>query len=158
MGLMAMNVPLNGGLRLRLEPRGGKMGYRSEVAFTMEKEDFINMCQDPDIYEWVEAADSIEESKGIVVAKYEHVKWYTGCGDDYIGLDKIEDRIKKLCNEKLDYPGGLIRIGEELEDVETIGNWWHQLSYIRRIETPNGKTFDLTQVSKVSNATGSQVL
>jgi len=98
------------------------MGYRSEIYVKAKASCLFELT------EALEKADLKDYCKliveeDIISLRISNVKWYTG----YKDVDIMDTIFHKLANEnKL----GLIRLGEDREDVEEIGNPWDFDMYV----------------------------
>ena len=108
------------------------MGYRSDVALAMSREDHARLVQscvppgDLDALLFLTPEDE-GDNEDAVLLHWESVKWY----DDDPLIVKIAAFISDLDEETF----GFVRVGEEFDDTETIGcPWTFGISVCRRIE------------------------
>ena len=102
------------------------MGYRSDIAISMRKEDF-ELLQEFDkenrnLVELLEVAE-VKESRGAVAIKWDSLKWYP----DFPEVQAIEEFLGKLSDE--DKPYRFIRIGEAIDDTEVEYNYGDEEKY-----------------------------
>lgn len=107
------------------------MGYRSDVGFAcspMVKQVIEQMCEwDLDLKELFQCAkDCSPDDDGRWF--WEHVKWY----EDYPDIQIMENLMETLDNSGLYDEFGMIRIGEEHEDIETKGSPYEFDMYVNR--------------------------
>ena len=102
------------------------MGYRSDVAITMRKEDYELLKEfdkeNKNLIDLLESA-TIREKAGAVSLYWEWLKWY----DSFSEVEAIEEFLGKLSDE--DKPYKFIRIGEEWDDIEREENWGDEMKY-----------------------------
>ena len=102
------------------------MGYRSEVAISMRKEDFELLKEfdkeNKNLMELLEVAE-IKKSWGVVVVKWDSLKWYP----EFLEIQAIEEFLGKLSDE--DKPYKFIRIGEYADDTEVEYNYGNEEKY-----------------------------
>jgi hypothetical protein len=108
------------------------MGYRSEVAIAMRKEDYELLKEfdkeNKNLIELLEMADK-KEYNGAISLKWEWLKWYP----EFSEVQAIEEFLCKLSDE--DKPYKFIRIGEEYDDIETENNWGDEEKYGEVVST-----------------------
>lgn len=113
------------------------MEYRSEVAVSMQKEDYERMVSESintEAYDLIKYATMKEKDTNVVVLHWDWVKWYP----EYEDVAFIENFLNKLNEE--DKPYKFIRIGEDSEDTEIIENYadnddvCYAISYCREID------------------------
>lgn len=108
------------------------MGYRSDVALALSREDhekLVKACVPPgDLDALLFLTPNDEDDKeDFVILHWESVKWY----DDYPLIEKIASFICDLDDAAF----GFVRIGDEYDDIETLGCPWNfGISVCRRIE------------------------
>lgn len=114
------------------------MGYRSEVALTLGKDDMIRLFDEAklaqgEISEFLEYAKLIKHNDEYITLYWDWVKWYDG----YDTVDFITHFYKKLRDEDKNY--AFKRIGEDNEDYESeFGEDYHVdefVEFARRFET-----------------------
>ena len=114
------------------------MGYRSEVALTLGKDDMIRLFAEAKlakdgISEFLECAKLIKHNNEYITLYWDWVKWYDG----YDEVDFVTHFYKKLRDEDKDY--AFKRIGEDNEDYESeFGEDYHVdefVEFARRFET-----------------------
>lgn len=102
------------------------MGYRSDIAISMRKEDFELLKEfdkeNQNLVELLEVAE-VKESRGAVVVKWDSLKWYP----DFPEVQAIEEFLGKLSDE--DKPYRFIRIGEAVDDTEVEYNYGDEEKY-----------------------------
>lgn len=91
------------------------MGYRSEIAISMRKEDFELLKEfdkeNKNLIELLEVAE-VKESRGVMVIKWDSLKWYP----EYPEVQAITKFLGKLSEAAKPYK--FIRIGEDVNDTE----------------------------------------
>ena len=96
------------------------MGYRSDIAIAMRKEDFELLKEfdkeNQNLVELLEVAE-VKESRGVVVIKWDSLKWYPYFPE----VQAINEFLGKLSDE--DKPYRFIRIGEDTADTEVEYNY-----------------------------------
>lgn len=117
------------------------MGYRSDVCFVISKKNFFaavvlestfpKIFNDPNIFSKTEVQMGGEP---VIFFKCDGIKWYPSTDSE------VEDAVNYI--EGLDEevtPFGFLRIGEELEDIESMGIPWDFDMYVHReITVPVG--------------------
>lgn len=102
------------------------MGYRSDIAISMRKEDFELLKEfdkeNRNLVELLGVAE-VKESRGAVVIKWDSLKWYP----DFPEVQAIEEFLGKLSDE--DKPYRFIRIGEAIDDTEVEYNYGDEEKY-----------------------------
>ena len=97
------------------------MGYRSDVALCIKKEDYEVLKTNAEAAEYniLDSASTIrfDDEDGVVAIFWGCVKWYS----EYEDVAVVEDLIDKLYDA--DKPFTFIRIGEERDDIEERSNW-----------------------------------
>jgi len=107
------------------------MGYNSQVLLVINKEKFHKYEQE--FKKCIQDCDTISETEDAYQFAWDCVKWYEGYDD----VDAVDNLLSELDEE--DY--GFIRIGEELNDVETKGCPWHfEAEVCRSIEYDDSKS------------------
>ena len=109
------------------------MGYRRDVGFActpMVKQVIEQMCEwDLDLKELFQCASdcsSLRNDDGRWF--WEHVKWY----EDYPDIQIMENLMAALDSSALYDLYGMIRIGEEQDDIETKGTPYEFDMYVNR--------------------------
>lgn len=96
------------------------MGYRSDIAISMRKEDFELLKEfdkeNQNLVELLEVAE-VKESRGVVVIQWDSLKWYPYFPE----VQAIEEFLGNLSDE--DKPYRFIRIGEDTADTEIEYNY-----------------------------------
>lgn len=96
------------------------MGYRSDIAIAMRKEDFELLKEfdkeNQNLVELLEVA-KVKESRGVVVIQWDSLKWYPYFPE----VQAIEEFLGELSDE--DKPYRFIRIGEDTADTEVEYNY-----------------------------------
>ena len=91
------------------------MGYRSDVAIAIRKEDFELLKEfdkeNKNLMELLEIAE-VKESRGVVVIQWDSLKWYL----EFPEVQAIAEFIAEL--SEADKPYRFIRIGEDIDDTE----------------------------------------
>ena len=114
------------------------MGYRSEVALTLTKQDAIRLLDEATnasetSMEFLEYSKLIKHSDEYVTLYWDWVKWYDG----YEDVDFVNAFCSKLLDE--DRPYAFKRIGEDNEDYESFFNGDYAIDecveFARRFET-----------------------
>lgn len=102
------------------------MGYRSEVAIAVSTEDY-NYAPEEVKNALKECLDEpAENTATMVIFHQDWVKWY----DD----DELVQTIEKWLDTLNPYNYGMIRLGEDDNDVQYLGDpWSNGLDYIRKI-------------------------
>ena len=102
------------------------MGYRSEIAISMRKEDFELLKEfdkeNKNLMELLEMAE-VKESRGVVVIKWDSLKWYP----EFPEVQAIAEFIAEL--SEADKPYRFIRIGEDVNDTEVEYNYGDGAKY-----------------------------
>lgn len=99
------------------------MGYRSDVALCIKKEDYEELKEKLAGLKWEETildeASTIrfDNDAGIVLISWNCIKWRTIFED----VATIEKFLSKLYGE--DKPFSFIRIGEDYDDIEEMNCW-----------------------------------
>lgn len=108
------------------------MGYRSDVALALSREDHAKLkkaCVAPgdlDALLFLTPNDEAD-NEDVVVLHWENVKWY----DDDPLIGGIASFISDLDEEAF----GFVRIGEDFDDTAILGNPWNfGISVCRRIK------------------------
>lgn len=92
------------------------MGYYSDVAIGLREEDFQALWEQEEEYDYTilqEIFESKRTDDGDVVFTIEGVKWYEGFEE----IKRIIDFLDGL--ERQEKPYSFVRIGENLEDIES---------------------------------------
>lgn len=96
------------------------MGYSSDIAIAMRKEDFELLKEfdkeNQNLMELLEVAE-VKESRGVVVVQWDSLKWYPYFPE----VQAIKEFLGKLSDE--DKPYRFIRIGEDAADTEVEYNY-----------------------------------
>jgi len=112
------------------------MGYRSQVAIGITKKAFekhVDQKTKP-----FEDCDLIYDSEDNVTFLWEDVKWY----DSYSDVQAITKVIKEALAED-ETSVGMVRIGEEAGDIETLGSPWEfEISSSCTMNIGDGETID----------------
>ena len=102
------------------------MGYRSEVAIAMRKEDYELLKgfdkENKNLMELLDIAE-VKEFDGVTVIRWDWLKWY----DSFSEVQAIEEFLGKLSDE--DKPYRFIRLGEDIEDTEIEYNYGDEEKY-----------------------------
>ena len=102
------------------------MGYYSDIAISIRKEDFELLKEfdkeNQNLMELLEVAE-VKESRGAVVIKWDSLKWYSELSE----VQAIEEFLGKLSDE--DKPYRFIRIGEDVDDTEIEYNYGDEEKY-----------------------------
>ena len=122
------------------------MGYRSEVVLVVGKEVMpqfmvtMAKCREARALCWEDAERVMDYSEeGAVLFRWDWLKWY----DSYEEVRAIEDFMDWCDSEDIDVDGTtyqaleffrFVRIGEEVEDVETRGHGFYDVCVQRSIE------------------------
>lgn len=97
------------------------MGYRSDVALCIKKEDFEVLKEKTKAteYDILDSASTIrfDDEDGVVAIFWGYIKWYP----EYEDVAVVENFIDELYDA--DKPFTFIRIGEERDDIEERMNW-----------------------------------
>lgn len=97
------------------------MGYRSDVALCIKKEDYEVLKTNAEAVEYniLDSASTIrfDDEDGVVAIFWGCVKWYP----EYEDVAVVENFIDELYDA--DKPFTFIRIGEERDDIEERMNW-----------------------------------
>jgi len=110
------------------------MGYRSDVAIAMRKEDYELLKEFDKENENLRdllAVATVREKGEAVSLYWEWLKWY----DSFSEVEAIEEFLGKLSDE--DKPYKFIRIGEEWDDIEKEENWGNEEKYCEACYTVN---------------------
>lgn len=98
------------------------MGYRSDVYLAVKKEDAETVEHThPVIGKLLSEADTIDVRDDIVFYEFHNVKWYDGY-DEVAALMGWLAELDETCEDFL-VPYQFVRIGEEYEDIESLGSW-----------------------------------
>ena len=102
------------------------MGYRSEVAIAIRKEDYELLKEfdkeNQNLIELLEIAN-IKEYNEVICLKWDWLKWYS----EFPEVQAIEEFLAKLSDE--DKPYKFIRIGEDIDDTEVEYNYGDEEKY-----------------------------
>lgn len=95
------------------------MGYYSDVAIAMKKEDALELIQREKAFEYsaIESACKHIIADRVIIFSWSSIKWY----EDYEDVGRIERFLNELSS--LEKPYKKVIIGEEYEDVEVIDEW-----------------------------------
>ena len=89
------------------------MGYRSEVAITMRKDDYdALMWQASDLVKELIKYGEVKDKGNVVILYWDEVKWY----EEYDDVAFIMDFLDNL--RENDKPFSFIRLGEDPTDIE----------------------------------------
>jgi hypothetical protein len=119
------------------------MGYRSEVAFALRKEAADELYElakaDPDLVEMLNdmqatARQDIELAEpDVYYFYYDWVKWYSD--DPQVMI--IMEFLRKLEEEDRDNEFGFLRLGEDSDDEEILGQPFDfGFNFVRKIQLP----------------------
>lgn len=102
------------------------MGYRSEVAIAMRKEDYELLKgfdkENKNLVELLDVAE-VKESRGVVVIRWDSLKWYP----EFPEVQAIAEFIAEL--SEADKPYRFIRLGEDVDDTENEYNYGDEEKY-----------------------------
>lgn len=108
------------------------MGYRSDVGFActpMVKQIIEQVCEwDSDLEELFQCAQDLAHQAKSGRWFWEYAKWY----DSYPDIQIMENLMATLDRSELYDEYGMIRIGEEHEDIETKGSPHEFDMYVNR--------------------------
>ena len=97
------------------------MGYRSDVALCIKKEDYevLKARAETAEYNILDSVSTIrfDDEDNVVAIFWGYVKWYS----EYEDVAVVENLIDELY--AADKPFTFIRIGEERDDIEERSNW-----------------------------------
>lgn len=122
------------------------MGYRSQVAFALDKGLYLKYHMLMQKFPKTLSTGKRLEHENAYYWFFDDWKWYPNyeevkCIEDFIDtLEKESDQNSELIQEKDAYVGyGFLRIGEDIEDIEMRGDSYDYALWIQReIDTPFG--------------------
>lgn len=101
------------------------MGYRSNVVIAINKD---LLKSEPNILGDLSDCDQIHQSDDVYYFEYHSVKWYP----EYEAVRRITEFVQENSNS-----ASMVRLGEEFDDVEGIGDYIdHGLTVQRSIDLP----------------------
>jgi hypothetical protein len=107
------------------------MGYRSDVYLAVKKEE-VEMIEHsrPVIGKFLAEADKIDVRDDKVYYEFHNVKWYANIYPEIILLMEWLQELDDVYS--YDQPYQFARIGEDYEDIESLGSWEFGKMHINR--------------------------
>ena len=118
------------------------MGYRSDVAIAIHKDlqgDFLTFLNTEKLAHEIFGdhsdfdLDKDYQGEGHWLFTANQIKWYAGWDEFYAHItmfEKFMDAMEEVVEKREKYR--FIRIGEEIEDIEYRGDWYHSDLYVKR--------------------------